>query len=558
VQRPAELTDALLGWANVGMTVRQVLDKQQPGFSTWLDLDAPVELAIALPELRKGAPHGVISVGVRSVDLLAQHFRSKGRDVREIAPGVHQVDLAPESFCVVARSLGRSRARLVCGENSVAVKALLAYATRGLPAETLSKSDLFLELRADPARKRFGAEMRQARMLAPIVIRQLALDNQRFDRALGDAVHGLLDEALALAEDIDRIVVESSLRSAEQQVDLGLKMRFSGKSAWTVQALLDTEQRATTTPGLFFRLPGDAVTASFEHAPSNDRLEGPRRTLVELLDGFLEHAGLATRQRQQLSTLAHRALSRTAPSVSAAGSLPRSPAASANVTDALRQRIGWMLFGTEEASDRYRSMLRAVGELVEDRSVRQEAQRRGKLEAELLPRARVRNAVGYGPDSAELELTVPAALQNKLIAAEREQLEPATQPLVVYALAVSAKGESWIAVAADKDQAYTLLRRALTGEGGATLAGRAGLTQLKDARAISGGFVTLAGLLQQGSTSGEDAERLRKALVAAPHRGEVPIVFLGRVERADATQLSVELTVPKAAVEDFAAAMVVY
>ena len=209
LKNPGGLVDSVISWAKLGVDWRGVLGKKEPAINDVLATDASVEAVVALDPQGKGTdleqPFAVVSVGLRSLERAVQLARDKGERVRQIGNGIYRVsDSSRSPNCVVAASLGKAPARLVCGDREKDIEALLPYATRGLPTENLGSADLHIEVRAEPFRRRFARELRQGKTLAtPFVLSELSLDDSRFDRALADTVHAVADEVLALAEDID-------------------------------------------------------------------------------------------------------------------------------------------------------------------------------------------------------------------------------------------------------------------------------------------------------------------------------------------------------------------
>ena len=217
---PASAVDTVASWAKYPIDVRALIKKTEREMAQLLVFDAPVEVAVSLDDKGLGnfpQPFAVVSVGVSSVEGIVNFAKRQGQSARVLRPGTYVIAKGGGGpVCAVAPSVGKSPARLVCGDRQEDIDALLPYATRGLPSEALGKSELYIEIQAEPLRRRYAKELRQLRTMAmPFVMSELSMDSPRFDRALADAAHGLADEVLAVAEDVDKIRIEGGIDRAE-------------------------------------------------------------------------------------------------------------------------------------------------------------------------------------------------------------------------------------------------------------------------------------------------------------------------------------------------------
>ena len=224
-KNPGQTADTLMSWSNLPFDWRRLLQARHPELVAAAALDAPVEAAVALDPAGGAGdfpqPFAVVSLGLNSLDRAVEAIRGMGESVPKSGPGAYRIEGQGRIACGMARALGPSPARLVCGPRHQDVDALLPYATRGLPRESLSGGDLHLELRVDPLRKRYGRELSQLRSLAlPAAVRQLTLGNPQFDRAVADAVYGLADEGLALLDDLDQLTIDLNATSGAGELDL--------------------------------------------------------------------------------------------------------------------------------------------------------------------------------------------------------------------------------------------------------------------------------------------------------------------------------------------------
>ena len=102
---------------------------------------------------------------------------------------------------------------------------LFNYATRGLPNEPLPPLDFQVELRLAPVKTKYAAEIGSARLLGGFLLREIQLDNPRFDRALSDAAYGLIDETTAFVQDLDKVRLEGNLDAAKGVANLRFEVR---------------------------------------------------------------------------------------------------------------------------------------------------------------------------------------------------------------------------------------------------------------------------------------------------------------------------------------------
>jgi hypothetical protein len=553
------LLDAAGQWANLPLDWRRLLAQQLPGLDKVLDFGAPVDVVVALPPRseRRREPLKVISIGLTSVDAALDLARSKKQEVNEIRPGVYQVGPGQEAYCIVAPALGRARARLICSDESVAVEMLYPYATRGLPNENLATSDVFFELRADAIRARYGGQLRNLRMLRPFVMRELALDSPRFDRALGDAIHAVLDEGVALAEDVKRVRLDAILDNKAQSIDAQLRVEFSGKKSWLVQTLSESGAAAAVAPDAFWRLPGDATAASYYVAIRRERIEPVVTTLSELLDGVLDHVKAPRARRDQTLQAFTTLATLQGIAVSAQGPLDRTTVGKpATLSDVVRTGAGWYVLGLEDEPARQKNVLPQLAQLIENKGLRQLVEKRAKLAGAKLPSARVRPAKGLGAGANELELTIPPELVARIAEDGRSELKPGGA-VVFYVVSMPEAKRVWYGISGDKDLIYKRLAALRDGKA-PTLATREGLAPLKGIKAMYGGFFSLGEVARELDelVSIERAQSIDRAVNAAPHGGTTPILGWLRVTPAQSGTTAVfELRAPKPVFEDVAAVM---
>lgn len=298
--RPRQLIETLAQWSSLPMRLEDMVPDQARGLSQAVMWDAPVDALVALDAFGEGKlppPLFVASLGVKSLADGLSAAEAMQVPVRKLAPGVYRVGDLSEGSCSLAASLGSAPARLVCGRTNRDVDTLLPYVTRGLPSEPQTGSDLELTLDAKPIHERYGREATALRLLAGVAQREVALDSPRFDRALSDALYGVVDEAINLFGDLDQIRLQARVDSGQKKLLGSAELRLRGDSSWVAGTIAATKpaEVPTTLP----RLPPEATLACYAPAPPAERYVAMIRILGDLAEGYLEHSKVpeATRKR---------------------------------------------------------------------------------------------------------------------------------------------------------------------------------------------------------------------------------------------------------------------
>lgn len=561
VKQPGALADLVQDWARLPFDWRKMFAAKEPDMSRLLHLDAPLEFAVVLDPAGRGdlpQPFAVVSVGLQSLAQALEFSRAQGESVRQLRAGVYRVGAGGVN-CVVAASVGPAPARLVCGDRAEDIDALVPYATRGLPKEDLGGSDVRIELRAEPIRRRFSQQLRQARSLAtPFALRSLSVDDPRVDRPLADTVHGLVDELLALVEDVDRLVIDAQAEKSKGFIDAEFALTFRGSSSWTVGTLVDAGSRAAPAPELFWQLPHDSTTASYSVPGDPKRSEGIRRTLAELADGFLAWGNAPKRARDDLVSVLNEAWSTDSSYVYARGEvadLPIPADAAGRKRELTRRGIGWHVMATNEPAKKYKGMLDKLVRTYNDPALRKTVTKTLDVKPAELPKLVSRVARGL-PGGTTYELTVP----GEMFKVWEDGKDKATvgKPLTVVLVLAGDANRSFLAVAPEEKTAIEKLSGVMKG-GGKTLATREGLGALKQDRAVSQGFLSLLTFVGSAKSSlgerlGADAtSKLDKLVGSMPHRGMTPMLTSLNVERGSTPKLTWRIRTPRGVIEDLGA-----
>lgn len=556
LKNPAAVMDVVSSWAKLPIDWRRELSKAEPGVDQVLHWDAPVEVAVALDPSGRGdvpQPFAVVSVGLRGLQPALDMVRRGGESVRQIRAGVYRVGRGSPN-CAMAAAVGAAPARLVCGDREEDVDALLAYATRGLPNENLGTADMRIEVRAEPWRRRYAAELRQAKTLAtPFVLRKMSLDDARFDRPLADAVHALTDEALGLVEDIDIVRMDASMNKGRGVAEATFFAKFRGSNSWVVTTLAETSARANTAPEAFFRLPKDATAASYTVGADPKRAEPIRRNLAELLDGFLAHAKVPKRLRDQSVALLDESWTTESGSVYARGEIPAAATRSEKSSDLQREQmrvgVGWHIAAIEEPMKKYKGYFDRVLKLYGDRQLRSLVEKEAHIKANEWPKLRARGGRGLPAGSVVYELTIPGEMFMDY-PDDGGAAKPG-KPMSAVLILVPDGNRTWFGVSADEKHLTDRLNAAKKADAASTLASREGLAQMKSRKAVSQGFLSLMTVLGSvrsgmsgfmGSGASKEVERVFNSM---PHHGETPMLTSFTVTKGSAPTMHWTMTVPK-------------
>ena len=560
-KKPQTAIETVGAWANFPFKLRELLPSNLKGLEGVVAWDAPVEAAMALDPVGDGKvpePLAVLSIGLTSLDGALEFARAQGQSVRRVRAGVYRIGESDDVSCAAAASLGTTPARLICGHRPHDVDGLLDYATRGLPNESLPNLDFQLELRLQPIKKKYEAEIGSARLLAGFLIREVQLDYPRFDRALSDVTYSLVDEATALVHDIDRLRFETNLDSAKSAINVRFDMKFAGQKSWIVQSGAETLAMAEPAPPLFWQLPADSTSASFGVGWKAGRLKPIGHTLAELLDGYLEFEKAPTTLRNQASKAIELMFEQNTKQVRAQGVLAELPADPMLAAD--YRVFGWQLAAIEGDSKPLLALFDGLSATLSSKDLARLLKQRLNVDAALMPKlsSHAVSLRGFKPGAKAYRVELPrevfekyAKLQLKLgDTAARKGIKLVKS--VPLSLVIAYDGEhSWLGLSPD-EKAILKRLESIKDSKTAVLRTRDGLDALRATPRTCGGFVTLgyfAGELGAWNTRGSDVAKLISAL---PHHGETPALFTCDVA-ASGPELTTSLALPRAAVEDLGA-----
>ena len=554
-KKPQTAIETVAAWANFPYKLRDVVPPDLKGLESVIAWDAPLEAAIALDPLGEGKvpePLAVVSVGLTSLEGALEFARSKGQSVRRLRAGVYRIGDSEELSCAVGAAVGSAPARLVCGHRAHDVDGLFNYATRGLSNEPLPSVDFQLELRLEPIKKKYQAELGSARLLVGFLLREVQVDNPRFDRALSDVAYTLVDEATAFVHDLDKLRIDSNLDSAKNLIDLRFNLKFAGQKSWLVQASAETLAMIEPAPDLFWQMPADSSQATFGVGWKPGRLKPIGRTLAQLLDGYFESVKVPAAVRNQAAKSLELLFELNTKQVRAQGELSEQPSDPLLAAD--YRLFGWEVAALEGDPKNLLTMFDGLWASLGSRDLARLAKTRGN--SALLPKfsshgVQVR---GFKPGAKAYRVDISRELFEKYA---KWQLGPATKGKALtksapLSLIVAYDGvHSWVGACPD-EKALIKRLESLKDPQAPVLRTREGLEPLKNTPRAAGGFFTLARFAGQTAALGVRTAEAQKLFTALPHHGETPILFSYDLN-SSGPEITTTFTVPRAAVQDLGA-----
>lgn len=560
LKNPAVLTDSLLAATGLPLDWRGLLESRVPELVAVSDLNAPVELAIVVNPNPRRQPLGVLSWGVGSEAAVLQQLDQMNVQAEEGPGGVHSFAIA-EATCVVGPSLGSTPSRVVCGKEAQAVDVLGAYALRGLPRQELSGAELHVEVAAAPLQQAYGQQVGSLKLLSSVLVRQVQIDNPRFDRAAADAVYGIVDELIALTQDVESARLQLWNKGGDYEV--ALSGRFPGSASWSVETFRGLGSKQALPPDSFWELPANASAAYFAQAPDAARTETFWTVAKDLLAGYLEsnpEVTKATRERIErwftdVSQYGSAAVAATGPMIAS-----KSGERAALVP-------AWQLAAVEQDSARHRKLLDELVAILAAPDLRKAAAHEGKS---WLPELKRSGTLAGQPGSTVYEWKLSGAWREALElgkevvstdASQRAELETALQQFEHgFLTLIPDQSRTWFAWSQAREELVKPFE-AMKRQDAARLRGLAALQPLRERPAIVSGFVKLESLLAQVASGGRSGKALRswdRVSQALPYKGQAPLTFTLRVEpgvdQEKPTEVELLYRVPSQFIADLTAA----
>ncbi len=564
-KNPKELLDRSVDWLHLPIPWQELLSKKAPYLVENLELGAPMDLAITLDPESLGRPEPLMafSVGLNNFDQTLHSLRSAGRNVERVSRNVHFFSMEG-SKCVVARANGLAPARLICSDERKSLDVLAPFMARTMPTKSFGEQDVFLQLEAEPLRRRFGKKAHMAKMGIPMLLREFALDNAKFDAALSDAAHGVVDEFLLLIDEVDRLEATLWVRDERNMAELELGLYLKEGRSFTAKSLKAAAGDAGPAPESFWRLPKDIDGGSYASAVGDiSRFQPIVETISGLLSGGMEHLGLPQGTLSAWVSAHRDAWSTKGPTVYGYGRLPegkdqKKPKEMKKgelAERVIRHSIGYHLMGFDADEGRIAKLLDQTVKVFNDGKLRAFVSKQGAEELKHLPTFRSSNA-GHGlpKGSKSYAITFTPATVKKLTG---EQDLKGLGTIKGYILVVPDGQRTWVGVSTDEQVLASKLKLALQAPSKDSLQGREGLESFKTVKAGGAAFLTIAGSLasMKDAAAAEGDINMDQVLLAMPNKGRSPIIYRS-IPTADGPAQKLRLEAPKAAIEDLAAALV--
>jgi hypothetical protein len=325
--------------------------------------------------------------------------------------------------------------------------------------------------------------------------------------------------------------------------------------------------------------------------PEARRFEAIRHTAAELVDGWLQHEGVAPADRAPIMSLFSDKFLIDTPVVAAIGAFP--PAGAAKVAgkggdkpakdasknakpaavDPLQAALvksGWLLIGVgapNQAGEFVKTMAAissrpkiqaALKDELASAAPKDETRAKWITGLALKP-APAPKELPKGSLAFELALShdAPSDAAAGTPAAKKPKAQPA--PAKVYVFVVTEAAETWLAVGADKVELAKIVLGAIEGapEAG-TLAGRQDIAAFRQSKLVVGGFWTLEAMMHSllapaswaDGDVAQDAQNADVLLATTPSKGKTPITTTEEITTGDGTKITVRTVVPKGVIED--------
>lgn len=556
IRNPGPLLDKLGEWAKVPLPWQSLLTEQYPHIQEVLVPNAPIDFAVGIDPESKSKPEvlAIVSLPLSDYTRGVDALKASGQPNSTDAEGQPYVTLKGNTECTVARATGPTSARLVCGDH-VSLERLASFAATNLPNQAIGNSDLYAELRFRPVYARYGKRATMLKMMVPMALRELSLNNARFDAALAEAAHATADDVLQFISEADKLTVEFSLNDQTQEANGEVGFLFSGSKSFLASAVAHSSKSEGAPPAAFWSLPSQSSSATFTaQSTPFERLKGMSETLGELAGGALEHAGLAggviDTWVAEVKKLINSAGARVVAHVPSPGD---------RSTQTFAASLGCDVGAIEGDAGSLVQLLDSTVKVFNDPKLRAELSRPLKLDFKKLPTVGVKQAparLGLPSGTKVYTVTLPAdiakALAEEHVGEERAKKQG---PLTLQVIVVSQAERTWVSWGADEAHVVSTLKQVLSGDASKSLAQNPAFARWRNARVASGMTFQLKEALKPSLLSSDSwltEEEAAVARRAMPHGG-ASYNHAEYVADAEGPRARLKLAVPRASLEDLSA-----
>jgi hypothetical protein len=547
IARPRAFIETLAKWSSVPLGIEDMMPTDVRPLSGAVLWEAPVEMVVALDAFGEGKvppPLVVGAVGLKSLEAALQAAEQLQLPTRKVGPGIHRVGDFPDVSCSVAVSLGTAPARLVCGRTSKDVDALLPYVTRGLPSEPQTGADFELTLDAKPIQDKYTNDIAALRLIAGLGVREVALDNPRFDKALSDVIYGAVDETINLFGDLEQLRIDARIDNTRNVLLASGELKLKGHASWVAGTIAATKPVAL--PADLPRLPPGAGVAAYSTAMPAERYAAIGRILGDLAQGFLEHQKLPEASQKR----AHRVIDAW---------FSKMPENYGFVTGTSHDgpqgylRADTTVTRFSEPSQRLLGFYSDLFGFMNDAALKRWAKAKHEVPEKVWPKVTKKpvKLPGFNAPGTAFEVVIDGKAIVELDASFRKAIENALPPaddkgLSRFTLIVQPEGAfTYVVTGDDMKEIGRVLTEHKKSEPGATF-----VKPARNDKVLMTGFLTLSHLARYLARSAKDPQLL-KAVQNTPNRGLSALSFSSTSGPGSAR---VDFEVPAAAFTDVSAA----
>lgn len=574
VKQTRQLVSRVAEWCSLPFDLDDALAAMGDEFPKLVRFDLPIDFAVSLadesevnqeptypsePEWTDGglvydsyeepsAVNTIVSVAVEQPEVLVSALRGNGTTVEARDTGEYVIQFERDLWCTLGPALGPTPHRLACGPSLRDLETLAGYARSGLVVSEMPDKAGYAELRFAPLAARYGSDTRKLRAELPELLREANIGNERFDRALDEAAHAVVEEIIAWVDGVDVWSFSMDFLPSRDVLVGESSIRFKKDDSYLAGAMRRSAAVVGPAPQMFWELPSDVTVASFSRRPPlNEADEKIAANLSELLAGGLEHLGVASGVLDNWVKSFRGVLDAGGTTVVAMGSLPPPKTSKKVSPQGLLDAFGYYLIGIEGDHGAYAHALRSTVVTFNDKRFRAELTKKLGSELPKLPKIRSRTLPKSKTSPAvelfDMTFTFP---KSELTSTYR------MNSLSVH-LAMTTVGErTWLGVGFSEAAALDKVRLMVQGGEYPKLAARGGLAALHEQNMLDGSFLTLGmyARLFAGLPAGSGKQPMGDGLLRAmPHRGETPVVFqIGA--SAEGPTMTVRAEFPREVFED--------
>jgi hypothetical protein len=548
IAQPRQLVETLAKWSSLPLRIEDMMPEDARPLARAVLWEAPVEVVVALDALGEGKvppPLMVGTLGLKSLDEALRTAEQLQLPTRKVRPGVYRVGDFAEVSCSVAVSLGKAPARLVCGRTVKDVDTLLPYVTRGLANEPQTGADFELALDAKPIQDKYSNDVAALRLIAGMGVREVALDNPRFDKALSDVIYGTVDETINLFADLDQLRLQARIDTTRNVLTASGEVRLKGQSSWVAGTIAASKPAAL--PAELPRIPLGAGVAAYSMAMPAERFAAIGRILGDLAEGFLEHEKVPEASRKRAHRLVDGWFANMPENFTFVAGPPDTDAQGYLRADTTVTRF------TEPAS-RQLALYGDVLAFANDPAIKRWAKDKHQVADKFWPKVTKKplKLAGFKVAATAFEIVIDSKAWAETDPSWNKALDSALPPadakgLRRFTLVVQPDGAHTFVISGnDVKEISRVMAEAKQSEPGAAFVKPAHSDKVSAA-----GFLTLAHVARYLARSAKDPQVI-KAVQSTPHRGQVPISFSSTTSPGSAR---VDFEVPAAAFADLSAAV---